>query len=245
MSRTPTILATSGSFLPGVRRRYAPGALVRHALELSGTDSPKVAALSTATGDQAFANGYLHEAFYGTGVRLTCVNLLPMPNFADLRGHLLDQDVIWVNGGSVAALLAVWRLHGLDAVMRECWEAGIVLTGVSAGSICWHAGGTTDSYGPELRPVTDGLGLLPYANGVHYDAEDQRRPVLHQLVGDGTLPQAYATDDGVGLVYRGTELVEAVSDRPDAAAYHVVAGADGTAVETRIAPRRLPDPPIV
>ncbi|MGH3648005.1 MAG: Type 1 glutamine amidotransferase-like domain-containing protein [Micromonosporaceae bacterium] len=245
MSRTPTVLATSGAFIPGVRRRFAPGPLVRYALELSGAAQPKLATLGTALGDQAFTNAALHEAFYGTGVRVTCVNLLPMPNFADLRDHLLDQDVIWVNGGSVAGLLALWRLHGLDKIMRECWEAGIVLTGVSAGSICWHVGGTTDSYGPELRPVTDGLGFLPYANGVHYDAEEQRRPLLHRLVADCTLPTAYATDNGVGLVYHGTELAEVVSDRDDAAGYQITAGPDGRAVETRIEPRLLPDAPVV
>ena len=83
-----------------------------------------------------------------------------MPNVDDPRAHLLAQDVVWVWGGSVAGLLAMWRLHGVDAAMREAWEAGVVLAGVSAGSICWHVGGTTDSFGPELRPVTDGLGLL-------------------------------------------------------------------------------------
>jgi peptidase E len=98
----------------------------------------------------------------------------------------------------------VWRVHGLDEIFRECWEAGVVLAGVSAGSICWHVGGTTDSFGPSLRPVTNGLALLPYGNGVHYDSEAERRPLLHRLVGDGTLPTSYATDDGVGLVYVGT-----------------------------------------
>jgi len=82
---------------------------------------------------------------------------------------------------------AVGRVHGVDQVMREAWDAGVVLGGVSAGSICWHQGGTTDSFGPDLRAVTDGLALLPYANGVHYDSEEQRRPLLHRLVGDGTL----------------------------------------------------------
>jgi peptidase E len=124
-------------------------------------------------------------------------------------------------------------------VFREAWQAGVVLAGVSAGSLCWHVGGTTDSYGPGLRPVTDGLGLLPYSNGVHHDSEGQRRPVYHRLVADGTLPPGFATDDGVGLVYRGTELVEAVADRPGAAAYRVERGDDGTALETRIEPRRL------
>jgi peptidase E len=163
-----------------------------------------------------------------------------MPNVPDMRDHLLAQDVIWVGGGSVANLLAVWRVHGLDEVMRECWEAGVVLAGVSAGSICWHVGGTTDSFGLKLRAVTNGLALLPYGNGVHYDSEEERRPLLHRLVADGTLPTSYATDDGVGLSYQGTELVEAVADRPGAAAYKVERGADGQAVETRIEPRLLP-----
>jgi len=150
-----------------------------------------------------------------------------------------DGSNPWVGGGSVANLLAVWRVHGLDEIFREVWEAGVVLGGVSAGSLCWHVGGTTDSFGPDLRPVTDGLALIPTSNGVHYDSEEQRRPLYHRLVADGTLPGGHATDDGVGLVYRGTELVEAVADRPDKAAYRVEPGPDGTAVETRIEPRRL------
>ena len=79
-----------------------------------------------------------------------------MPNVDDVAAHLLAQDVVWVSGGSVAGLLAMWRLHGVDEAMRAAWQAGVVLTGVSAGSICWHAGGTTDSFGPQLRPITNG-----------------------------------------------------------------------------------------
>jgi peptidase E len=146
---------------------------------------------------------------------------------------------VWVGGGSVANLLAVWRAHGLDEILVEAWLAGVVLGGVSAGSLCWHIGGTTDSFGPDLRPVTNGLGLLPHSNGVHYDSEEQRRPLYQKLVADGVLPAGYATDDGVGLVYRGTDLVEAVADRPDKAAYRVERGPDGSAVETRIEPRML------
>jgi hypothetical protein len=100
-------------------------------------------------------------------------------------------------------------------------------------------GGTTDSFGPDLQPVTNGLALLPFSNSVHHDSEAQRRPLFRQLVADGTLPAGHATDDGVGLVYRGTELVEAVADRPGKAAYRVERGSDGTAAETRIEPRRL------
>jgi peptidase E len=155
-----------------------------------------------------------------------------------MEGHLLEQDVVWVNGGSVANLLAVWRVHGLDEVFRRVWEAGVVLAGVSAGSICWYAGGTTDSFGPELRAVTDGLGLLPYGNGVHYDSEDRRRPLVHRLVADGTLPTTHCTDDGVGLVYRGTQLVEAVSEVGGKGAYIVTRDGQDV-VEERLEPRRL------
>ena len=100
-------------------------------------------------------------------------------------------------------------------------------------------GGTTDSFGPQLRPVTDGLGLVPYSNGVHYDSEEQRRPLFQSLIADGTLPAGYATDDGVGLLYRGRELAEAVTEKDGKGAYFVERGEDGRAVETRIDPRRL------
>jgi peptidase E len=140
----------------------------------------------------------------------------------------------------VANLLAVWRTHQLERVLHECWQAGVVLGGVSAGSVCSHVGGTTDSFGLQLRLVTNGLGWLPYANGVHYDSEAQRRPLLNRLIADGRLPDAYATDDGVGLIYRGTRMVvEAVSQQVGKAAYFVARGQDGRARETRIEPRRL------
>jgi peptidase E len=130
-------------------------------------------------------------------------------------------------------------VHGLDEILPRVWRAGVVLGGVSAGSICWHVGGVTDSFGPRLRPVTDALAMLPYGNGVHYDSEPARRPAVHALVADGTLPDTYCTDDGVGLVYRDTELAEAVSEVPDGAAYLVRRDAAGVAVEERLPTRRL------
>src|SRR5438552_5426461 len=159
----------------------------------------RVCSVRTAMGDSSDLIRCFHDAAQQQGWLASHLALFPMPNVDDIREHLLAQDVIWVLGGSVAGLLAMWRLHGVDAVMREAWTAGVVLGGVSAGSLCWHVGGTTDSFGPELRPVTNGLGLLPYSNGVHYDSEEQRRPLFHKLVGDGALPAGYATDDGVGL----------------------------------------------
>jgi peptidase E len=238
----PTILATSMGFASGGRGTYdwRPGPVFDLGFELSGApERPKLCYFGTATGDDPARVAGVYRAFAGSTVQVSHLSLFPMPTVPDVRAHLLAQDVVWVGGGSVANLLAVWRVHGLDEIFREAWAAGVVLAGVSAGSLCWHVGGTTDSYGPDLRSVTDGLGLIPTSNGVHYDSEEQRRPGYQQLVAEGALPGGHATDDGVGLVYRGTELVEAVSDRPDAAAYRVERGPDSTAVETRVEPRRL------
>jgi peptidase E len=238
---TPTILATSGGYVPARRHRFDFGPLVHHAVELSRATgrTPRVCQVGTASGDQRWNNAELDEAARVAGFELSHLNLFPIPAVEDVEGHLMAQDVVWVNGGSVANLLAVWRVHGLDEIFRRVWQAGVVLSGVSAGSICWYLGGTTDSFGPELRAVTNGLALLPYGNGVHYDSEERRRPLVHRLVANGTLPTTHCTDDGVGLVYRGTELVEAVTEVPGRGAYVVRRDGDQV-VEERIDPRVLP-----
>lgn len=216
-------------------------ALVHHAVELSGAHGrrPRLMYVGTAIGDAEHFAARAAEAARVAGFDLTPLHLFPMPNLDDVEGTVLEQDVVWVMGGSVANLLAVWRVHGLDQILRRAWDAGVVLSGVSAGSICWFHGGTTDSFGPQLRPVTNGLGFLPYGNGVHYDSDAGRRPLVHALVADATLPEAHCTDDGVGLVYRGTELVEAISEVDGKGAYLVTRDGDA-AIETRIEPRRLP-----
>ncbi|HEY0638227.1 MAG TPA: peptidase E [Pseudonocardiaceae bacterium] len=240
----PTIVATSGGLRPGSRSRFDFNSLVHHAVELSGVHGrrPRVVYLGTALGDQRYYSAELRYAARAAGFDWEELYLFPMPAVDDMEELVLGADAVWVGGGSVVNLLAVWRAHGLDAIFRRAWEAGVVLGGVSAGSICWHLGGTTDSYGPDLRAVTNGLGLLPWGNGVHYDNEAQRRPLVHQLVAAGTLPLTYCTDDGVGLVYRGTELVEAVTELPGKGAYVVTRADDGTAREERIEPRLLPRP---
>jgi peptidase E len=237
----PTILATSGGLRRGSRTIFEFAPLIHHAVELSGVTgrAPRICQVGTASGDQLYFNAMFSDAGNAAGMTVSHLNLFPMPNVADPAELLLGQDVVWVGGGSVANLLALWRLHGLDEPLRAAWQAGVVLTGVSAGSVCWHAGGTTDSFGPDLRPVTNGLGFVPYSAGVHYDSEAQRRPLLHKLVGSGELPAGYATDDGVGIVYRGTEFAEAVSEVRGQGAYHVFADG-GQAVEDRIEPRVLP-----
>ncbi|MBO0839930.1 MAG: peptidase E [Sciscionella sp.] len=237
----PTILATSGGFKQGNRTEFEFGNLINFAIELSGVNGrrPKLCHIGTASGDQRWFNGLFDEAGQLAGVELTHLNLFPMPPTDDIEGLLLDADVVWVGGGSVANLLAVWRVHELDSLLHKAWRAGVVLGGVSAGSICWHLGGTTDSFGPQLRVVTDGLGFLPYGNGVHYDSEPARRPAIQAAVAAGTLPDTYCTDDGAGLLYRDTEFVEAVSERTTGGAYLVRRDAASTAVEHQLDIRRL------
>ena len=237
----PTILATSGGWATADRIRWGVGPLTDLAIELSGVTgrAPKVTFLGTACGDDPKLYHEFYSAAQRRGLHPSHLQLFTMPNVEDVTAHLLEQDVVWVWGGSVAGLLAMWRLHGVDEAMRAAWEAGVVLTGVSAGSICWHVGGTTDSFGPQLRPITNGLGLLPWSNGVHYDSEEQRRPLFQSLIADGTLPAGYATDDGAGVLYRGTEMVGAYAERDGAGAYFVERGPDGEAVETELEVTRL------
>lgn len=236
----PTILATSGGLRPGARSRFEFSALTDFAVELAGVTgrAPRVCTITTALGDAAHVVAGLGEAARIAGYDHSNLEFFGMPNVADIESHLLSQDVVWVMGGSVANLLAVWRVHGLDEILHRVWQSGVVLTGVSAGSICWFQGGATDSFGPQLKPITDGLGFLPYGNGVHYDTEQRRRPLIHRLVADGTLGTTHCTDDGVGLLYCGTQLSEAVAES-DGGAYLV--HLDGDRVqEDPFAVRRLP-----
>ena len=230
------IVASSGGFVgTGLWGVMLPGRIFARALELSGKDRPRVLFILTASGDDPQYLAAMYSALADTDCDVDHLALFPQPN-RPVDEAIDKADVVWVGGGSVANLLALWRLHGVDTALRRAWESGTVLGGVSAGSICWHVGGPTDSFGKELAPVTDALGFLPYGNGVHYDSEEQRRPLLHELVSSGTLPESYATDDRVAIVYRGTEPVEVITDVPDtdAAAYRVTIGEDGV-VEERLA----------
>lgn len=236
----PHILAIGGgTFIPDNRYGMSPSPLLRYALDLTGQDRPRICFLPTALGDGAEHIARAYAAFTQLDAEVSHVALFPMPNVADIRSHLLSQDLIYVQGGSVANLLALWRLHGLDEVLREAWNEGVVLSGQSAGALCWHVGGNTDSYGPQLRPLADGLGFLPYSCGVHYNSDAQRRPLLQQLVGEGTLPGGFAADEAVGLHYVGTEFVQAVSYAKEAGAYRIEPDGSGAAKETRIDPRLL------
>jgi peptidase E len=214
------------------------GAMLLDALASTGETRPRVCLVNTAMGDNLTYYAIAYEAFNAAGCDVTELKVFPQPS-ADPEERLCASDLVWVGGGSVANLLALWRLHGIDSAMRSAWEQGVVLGGVSAGSLCWHLGGTTDSFGQILQPVTNALGFLPYANGVHYDHEAQRRPLLHKLIKDGVLtPLAYATDDTVGIWYEELDATTVVSDAPvdpltGPAAYKVEL-VDGEIVETRV-----------
>lgn len=216
-------MATSGGFLPTGRFNVSkPGATFLKALELTAKPRPRVLFIMTASGDDS---SYLTRSYQAVN-QLQCdvehLSLFTQPT-DDVERIISRADLIWVGGGSVANLLALWKLHQVDDHIRQAYERGTVLGGVSAGSICWHIGGPTDSFGPTLQVVTNGLGLLQYGNGVHYDSEAQRRPLLQRLVQDGTLPTSYATDDRIGLLYQDGEPFEVISDMPElpARAYRI------------------------
>ena len=237
---TRRIMATSGGFMPTKNYEVAePGATILEALQLTGKTRPKVCLLQTASGDPApnYLRGY--AALNKLGCDVTHLSLFTMPTHNPFD-VLTASDFVWVGGGSVANLLAVWRVHRVDEAMAEAWNKGVILGGVSAGSICWHIGGTTDSFGPTLQPISNGLALLPYANGVHYDSEAQRRPLLHSLIADSTFDTAYCTDDRVGILYENTDAVRVITDMPvdpetGPSAYRVERVA-GEVVETRFTP---------
>lgn len=230
------ILATSGGYKWGYQRPTL-GPIIQYGLKLTGKENPKLCYIGTAGGDASNWIAAFYTACIGHNVQPSHLELFPLPNVDDVKSFLLGQDIIWVGGGSVANLLAVWRVHGLDKVLRQAWEQGIVLAGQSAGSICWHVGGTTDSFGENLHPVTNGLGFLPYGNGVHYDAHPQRRTLLQELVAEAALPESYATDDGVALHYIDESFNKAVADTPNKFAYHIRktdAGVEETKIEAEL-----------
>jgi dipeptidase E len=151
---------------------------------------------------------------------VTPLSFYPWPP-GDLRELAFGHDVILVAGGNTANMLAVWRLHGFDAILREAWEAGVVLAGWSAGMICWFEAGVTDSFGPELAGMRDGLGFLPGSACPHYDGEELRRPTYRRLVGEEGFPAGIALDDAAGAHYVGTRLEAVISSSAGAGGYGV------------------------
>ena len=205
--------------------------LRRYVLDLTGKERPRICFVPTAVGDATEAIVRFYEGYAGLG-ELSHLTFFPWPP-DDLRGFALSRDVLVVSGGNTANMLAIWRLHGFDRILREAWEAGVVLTGGSAGMICWFEASITDSFGPQLEGLRDGLGFLAGSACPHYDGEERRRPRYRELV-DGGFPAGIAADDGVAVRFEGTELAEVVAAREGATAYRVEPGS-----ETPLEARRL------
>jgi peptidase E len=224
----------------GGRSHAAPGEpskLDEYVLRLTEREHPKVLYLPTPAADADALIVSFYERFRGRA-EPSHLKLFGTPDAASWRPHLLQQDAICVSGGNTANALAVWRTHGMDVMLREAWESGILLFGASAGMICWFECSVTDSFGPALAGLHDGLGFLPGSACPHYDGEERRRPVYQQLVASG-FPPGFALDEMAGAHFEGTTLKEVVTEAEGHDAYRVQL-VDGQVRETRI-PGRLLD----
>lgn len=215
-------------------RRVHP--IIDYALALTGKPRNRLCVIATATGDNSVAR--YRQWFPPERTWVTELQLFDR-TVDDLTGFLCDQDVIFVGGGNTLSMLAVWRAHGVDRALRAAWEAGVVLTGGSAGSLAWYECGTTDSYSLDrVEPLHDGLGFLAGSHCPHFDGEEQRRPLYHKLIADG-FPAGIAMDDDAAVHYVGTQIHEVVSARDGATAYRVEPDGSGGVRETALEARLL------
>jgi peptidase E len=205
-----------------------------YVLSLADCARPRVCFLPTASGD---ADHYVVRFYrrFAAGCDASHVSLFRRDQGTggvedDLASHLLAQDLIYVGGGNVVSMLGAWRAHGLDGILRRAWRRGVILCGPSAGSLCWFEQALSAFHGAP-RPIR-GLGLLPYSNCVHYDAEPARREEYHRFVAAGMTP-GFAVEDGVALHFEETQLTDVVSSREGAHAYRVELARDGRRVRER------------
>lgn len=204
----------------GLRPVQGTHPIVDYLLELAGKPRAKVCIVPTARGDSMETLVAMYGRFPAARAERTHLELFQR-TVKDIRSLLLAQDIIYVGGGNTVNLLAVWRAHGVDVAIRDAWENGVILTGGSAGSLCWFECGTTDSFDlNRLARLDDGLGFLPGSHCPHYDGEPQRRPFYHSLVADG-FPAGIAIDDDAAVRFDGVERAEVVSARAGATAYLV------------------------
>lgn len=211
------IVALSSGMLAGTQQA---GLLNKYILGLSNAATPKVCFIPTASHDSAESIVSFYETF-PAGPFIPSHLTLFHRTVEDLRSFLLRADVICVAGGNTANMLAIWRLHGVDAILREAWQHGAILCGWSAGALCWFEAGSTDSFGLGLAALDNGLGFLPGSFCPHYDSEERRRPTYHRFIAEGLLPAGWACDDGTALHWEGTDLARIVSGRDGARVYRV------------------------
>jgi peptidase E len=229
----PRILALGGASLLASSN---DGALHQYLLDLTGLERPRICFIGTASGDN-HENIAAFYAFFARRAEASHLGLFDR-RVDDIGAFLGEQDVIYVGGGNTANMLAIWRTHGVDRALKSAWESGVILAGPSAGAMCWFEAGLTDSFGPDLGPIRDGLRFLKGSFCPHYDSESLRRPRYEEAVGSGSLPDGYAADDSVGLLFAGRELAEAVAVLPETRAFRVERTRDGVE-ETPIRPKIL------
>ncbi len=187
-------------------------------LDATAKRRPKVCFIGTASGDADSLVVKFYQAFSDRAEPYD-LNLFYRPRHPGLREFILGMDAVYVGGGSTLNMLSVWRAHGLDAILADAWEAGVVLSGMSAGMICWFEWPVTDSFQDGSLRAVPGLGLLPGSACAHYGTPMRRR-AYPDLVRAG-LAAGYAAEDDVALIFDGTELVETVSSSAAARAFHV------------------------
>ncbi len=190
--------------------------LEKYIIRQSGADNPRVCFIPTASGEPDHYVASFYAAFLKLGCQPSVLTFFKRT--PDLRSFLLDQDVIYVGGGNTKSLIALWRDWGAIEILREAWESGIVLTGVSAGAICWFEQGLTDSFSDGLRAL-DCLGFLPGSCCPHYDGEAQRRPSLHRLLSAGEITAGVAIEDWTGVHFVGSEIHRVIASKRGARAY--------------------------
>jgi peptidase E len=224
----------------GFSSGFEDASLDLFAVGLTARATPRVCLLPTAGGDAEAQIGRFYGFFHGRNCDPSHVSLFRLENTGiDMREHLMSQDLIYVGGGSLLNLVAIWRAHGLDSILRDAWQAGVVLCGLSAGSMCWFEHGITTSTGP---PATGrGLGFLAGSNSVHWSSQPARRRTYRLAVAAG-LPAGYGVDDGAALVFKGTRLHEVVAARRGAGAWRVERTEDGEVAETPLDVRVLAPP---
>jgi peptidase E len=194
-------------------------ALTRYLLGLSRRPRPRVLFVGTASGDDALYRLAFYQAFAGVDCEPTHLALFDR-TVDDIDTHLRSRDVVIVGGGNTANMLAIWRLHGVDTALRNAYTDGTVLSGWSAGCLCWFEGGITDSFTPDLSALRDGLGMLTGSACPHYDSQAARRPVYAREIAAGLSP-GIALEDGVAARYDDEGIVEVVSARTDGRAFFV------------------------
>ena len=200
--------------------------------------NPKICFVPTASGDQTNYIERFYKAFQNLHCQPSHLSLFE-PEFKDLERYVLEQDIIYVGGGNTRNMLLLWKEWELDVALKKAYEQGVILAGLSAGSICWFEEGLTDPINAPLYKL-DCLGFLKGSNCPHYDGENKRRPSYHQLISEGKMQEGYAVDDGAALHFINEKLHSSVSSRPNAKAYFVKRN-DSEIIETEINTNYLGD----